>query len=243
MKDRVLGLLIAMAVPAVASAQTEALDYQGYVMGGTSSVLAPSYMSGTPIGGITLTKLSTTATFDAQVTFSGSVAQNDLLIVSYQVDVTAINGNSFAAFTNLGGGFVGDATLNSGGALCYTTSASVAGCINLTTSGGAVTGAVFNMSTEWLKAPNIQFAIGPDGDAFSYYVPPVSSNGCHGSTFYTAVYIGPANAPCAINVGNPTAGVWSVKSLNAPEIDPSSAASGLTLLLGSLLVLRGRGTT
>jgi hypothetical protein len=28
--------------------------------------------------------------------------------------------------------------------------------------------------------------------------------------------------------------------MSAPEIDPASAASGLTLLLGSLLVLRGR---
>jgi hypothetical protein len=28
--------------------------------------------------------------------------------------------------------------------------------------------------------------------------------------------------------------------MSAPEIDPTSAASGLTLLLGSLLVLRGR---
>ena len=35
------------------------------------------------------------------------------------------------------------------------------------------------------------------------------------------------------------AGVWT-SHLAAPEIDPASAASGLTLLLGSLLVLRGR---
>jgi hypothetical protein len=28
--------------------------------------------------------------------------------------------------------------------------------------------------------------------------------------------------------------------VSAPEVDPASAASGLTLLLGSLLVLRGR---
>jgi hypothetical protein len=35
------------------------------------------------------------------------------------------------------------------------------------------------------------------------------------------------------------AGVWT-SHLAAPEIDPASVASGLTLLLGSLVVLRGR---
>jgi hypothetical protein len=34
--------------------------------------------------------------------------------------------------------------------------------------------------------------------------------------------------------------VTGVGTVSAPEIDPASAASGLTLLLGSLLVLRGR---
>jgi LPXTG-motif cell wall-anchored protein len=32
-------------------------------------------------------------------------------------------------------------------------------------------------------------------------------------------------------------------SASAPEIDPASAASGLTLLAGALLVLRGRRRT
>jgi hypothetical protein len=36
-----------------------------------------------------------------------------------------------------------------------------------------------------------------------------------------------------------TAGVWSVAQ-KAPEIDPASAASGMTLLLGGLAVMRGR---
>jgi hypothetical protein len=37
---------------------------------------------------------------------------------------------------------------------------------------------------------------------------------------------------------NQVGGTWT--QVAAPEIDPASAASGLTLLLGSLLVLRGR---
>jgi hypothetical protein len=42
-----------------------------------------------------------------------------------------------------------------------------------------------------------------------------------------------------IQESNTTPGVWSVAQ-KAPEIDPASAASGLTLLLGGLAVLRGR---
>lgn len=37
-------------------------------------------------------------------------------------------------------------------------------------------------------------------------------------------------------------GLADVSSVSAPEIDPASATTGLTLLLGSLLVLRGRRT-
>ena len=36
------------------------------------------------------------------------------------------------------------------------------------------------------------------------------------------------------------AGSGAVKSVAAPEIDPASAAAGLTLLLGGIAVLRGR---
>ena len=41
-----------------------------------------------------------------------------------------------------------------------------------------------------------------------------------------------------IQESNTTPGVWSVAK--APEIDPASAANGLTLLLGGLAVMRGR---
>lgn len=33
---------------------------------------------------------------------------------------------------------------------------------------------------------------------------------------------------------------WSTTPASTPEVDPASAAAGLTLLLGSLAVLRGR---
>jgi hypothetical protein len=41
--------------------------------------------------------------------------------------------------------------------------------------------------------------------------------------------------------GNQLATIWTpINAIAAPEIDPSSAASGLTLLLGGLVVVRGR---
>ena len=44
---------------------------------------------------------------------------------------------------------------------------------------------------------------------------------------------------CGASGSNMKAGVWS-SATKAPEIDPASAASGLTLLLGGIAVLRGR---
>jgi hypothetical protein len=43
---------------------------------------------------------------------------------------------------------------------------------------------------------------------------------------------------CGVVEGSSTPGVWQAAS--APEIDPASAASGLTLLFGGLAVMRGR---
>jgi hypothetical protein len=41
-------------------------------------------------------------------------------------------------------------------------------------------------------------------------------------------------------LAGPTVASAGVVTFQAPEIDPTSAASGLTLLLGTLVVLRGR---
>lgn len=46
--------------------------------------------------------------------------------------------------------------------------------------------------------------------------------------------------PTAIQSANSTPGTWTIPQ--APEIDPASAASGLTLFFGTLVVLRGRRT-
>jgi hypothetical protein len=65
------------------------------------------------------------------------------------------------------------------------------------------------------------------------------------STTCTAFF--PAGSPrdfesfgCGSTGSNTTPGVWTSPAAKAPEIDPASAATGLTLLLGGLAVLRGR---
>lgn len=51
----------------------------------------------------------------------------------------------------------------------------------------------------------------------------------------TAMFLGAAGVAGAVAVVGPT-----TVPLSAPEIDPASALSGLTLLLGGLAVVRGR---
>jgi hypothetical protein len=50
----------------------------------------------------------------------------------------------------------------------------------------------------------------------------------------------PQSFGCGSTGSNTTPGVWTSPATKAPEIDPASAASGLTLLLGGVAVLRGR---
>jgi hypothetical protein len=59
-----------------------------------------------------------------------------------------------------------------------------------------------------------------------------------GDSYYDSYDLG--NAGFSITgLASSTAGVW-VGPIQAPEIDPASAASGLALLLGTLMVARGR---
>ena len=50
----------------------------------------------------------------------------------------------------------------------------------------------------------------------------------------------PQSFSCGSSGSNTTPGVWTSPAAKAPEIDPASAVSGLTLLLGGVAVLRGR---
>ena len=63
-------------------------------------------------------------------------------------------------------------------------------------------------------------------------------------TAYVSAPFGPSpqNFSCGSTGSNTTPGVWTGPPTRAPEIDPASAAGGLSLLLGGVAVLRGRRT-
>jgi hypothetical protein len=122
------------------------------------------------------------------------------------------------------------------------------GCIDFTTSHGAITGATIDITGANYHLPFDTLSIGPSGDSVSYLYA-TSNGGCqsvplvHGAngtgTMFT--YTGPTIRPCSVNAGSASAGTWTVTgALAAPEIDPASAAAGLTLLLGGMAVMRGR---
>ena len=52
----------------------------------------------------------------------------------------------------------------------------------------------------------------------------------------------PNSACFTLQQGNSAAGAWATSFAKAPEIDPASATTGLTLLLGGVAVLLGRRT-
>jgi hypothetical protein len=64
------------------------------------------------------------------------------------------------------------------------------------------------------------------------------------SSSCTAYFSAPPGAPqsfsCGATGSNSKAGVWTSPAARAPEIDPASVASGLTLLLGGFAVMCGR---
>ena len=102
---------------------------------------------------------------------------------------------------------------------------SVGGCIDLTTKNGQITGATIAISGSGGDVSMYTANIGPAGDSF-YYAFGEPGALCGGE--------------CILTAANKTPGTWTVATFSVPEIDPTSAASGLMLLFGSLAVVRSR---
>jgi len=237
MNLKIACLAIVVATPMVASAQETTLDYQGNIMGGTSTVVAVPFEGGPT--GVPSSPIFTTATFDASVTYSGSVAQNNLVIDSFAINLIANNGQKFELQDILPSsqGYVTNGT-----SLCGLGAMGVSGCLTLTTSGDTVTGATIDLQNPGNYHGTVaDVTIGPSGDSFSERDGYGGVFGCSGDrSVGVFTYVGSNSAsPCSMNVSDSTAGRWTVA---APEIDPASMASSLTLLLGGFLVLRGRRT-
>jgi hypothetical protein len=103
---------------------------------------------------------------------------------------------------------------------------SLGGCIDLTTKNGRITGATIAISS---GGGIVSANIGPAGDSFV-------------DSFYDAggMCLNGAAGECILTTANKTPGTWTVATSSVPEIDPTSAASGLMLLFGSLAVVRSR---
>lgn len=95
---------------------------------------------------------------------------------------------------------------------------------------GAITGWNVDLSLTIASTnspSNNTLVLGASGDAYGGFGSSPSVCGLQGGCFQM------------LGESNTTPGVWTVEH-QAPEIDPASAASGLTLLFGGLTVLRGR---
>ena len=87
-----------------------------------------------------------------------------------------------------------------------------------------------------LDVPGISFAVGPAQQVNLAYITP-------GDGAVTTGYVVAATnlaGGCTYTNCVPTTSFGTFTAIQAPEIDPASAASALSLLVGGLLVLRGR---
>jgi hypothetical protein len=226
MNIKILGLLAVglTAGPIAANAQTTTLDYQGSVMYGISTYLPFGQTQAMP-----LPSANFTGAFTASIILTGSLSANNLSLVSYDISLNGTNGTNFSlanisAFPPIIG-----VTTNFCG---------VASCIDITTSNGAITGAIIDLSSTPYHGSQVQVAIGPTGDSFSYLFATANGTCENYLPGDGSPYTGSAINPCTVSTKNIKAGVWT--ATQAPEIDSASAAGGLALLVGGVAVLRGR---
>jgi hypothetical protein len=147
---------------------------------------------------------------NVQLDVSGSLAAHDLQLLS----VFVIGSHYILDTSSLVG--------QGGPDFC-----SLGGCIDLTTKNGRITGATIAISS---GGGSVSANIGPAGDSFvdSFYDP---GDMCGNNR---------ASGECILTTANKTPGTWTVETSSVPEFDPTSAASGLMLLFGSLAVVRSR---
>lgn len=107
---------------------------------------------------------------------------------------------------------------------------STTNCIGLkpsTDGDGIYTGAGVNLLANSYHSPFTQLIIGPTGDYVTYTYGSTQGGGCQGT--------------CALTASSQVAGTWVDPPVaNAPELDSSTAAGALTLLMGALVLVRGR---
>jgi hypothetical protein len=212
MNSKDLGLLSValMAAPIAASAQTETLVYQGNVFSSAGNTVF-----GTPPPEfITPFFVSTQDSIIAEITLSSPLGQNlnNAVIVPPNVTIAVVGPDI--------------TPIEIANFTNVTNPASFPGYPSFTfsTINGAITGWSFSGALIDIGQGGFHVSVSSTSLGDSYNA---NTNG-----------LAPPNGIPGTRSGasNSTPGTWGV----APEIDPTSAGSGLTLLLGSLVVMRGR---
>jgi hypothetical protein len=232
MSTRIPALLASALLVAPLVAQAQTLNFYDSVSG-----ISTTLLSGTlgPPDVLPLVTVPFSGTITGSITLDGSESATFNFTLNEQggggPGINAVNGFSLSAgFYSCGAGsYCGDE-----------------GYIDiLTNAKGAITGAIANVNNapysynSWGTA----FMIGPTGvqGTFQGIIPGTywdcqAADLTFSPTYPNGIYTGPNIKNCNVNVSSAQSGQWSV----APEIDPTSAASGIALLLGGLAVLRGR---
>lgn len=208
----VQGILVALVVglPMTVSAQTETLDYMG-------SPFTSVNTDGNPATALANTPPENTG----EVILSSPVGDNlsgfQVTPVSWSFDANTPSGwlylNSNSPFAGQPG--------NSASFVFSTDATGMLTAWSITVDGGIFVGT----NSSWADA-----SITSWGDSFSSGL---STPLCGADSGIPA--------PCYdVSESNSAGGSWTSKVAAAPEFDPASSMSALTLLLGGLLILRGR---
>jgi hypothetical protein len=243
MNGKILGLLavVTMAGSMTATAQVTTLNFQGGEFGGLASYLPTGFVGPQDGSDPNFPTSDFTGQLIASITLDGSVKAHDLSLVSYSFGVSGydyVDGVKTSASVGLTTGPAPYINVSSQTDFCDL----LGDCIDITTSKhGRITGAVINISGSNYNSSADTISINSGGASiFNEY----EQNGtCQNQLPYGVPagtpYTGPTINPCILS-GSTQHGGWKVTTARAPEIDPASATSGLTLLLGGLAVLRGR---
>jgi hypothetical protein len=226
MKTVALVLLFSL-VAATARAQITTLEWQGGPITGSSATLLGGATG--PPGDLPLTSSPFVGQITGTLTVSGQPNGDNLALVSFDFELQG----SYGADIGLYPGPLPLTNFLTPGPneLCGD------GCIYLTVLNNSFVGATLDLSGDDYHEPQEYFGL----DSVSYLY--AGTNGTcqsagpeNGNPDGSVTYEGPTIHNCIIDAGG-SGGHWTVK---APELDETSTLSALTLLLGSLAVLRGR---
>jgi hypothetical protein len=223
--------IVLTSISASAFAQTITLDYQNNLVSGTYTSLPPGLTS-TLEYGQTFPEAAFTGSLSGFITYSTSGG-----IADAEFTLAGANGTQLvfidapSPLTDYGNGGICDSFGN---------------CTNVQSSNGSPVSATVNIADVNGRGGAIsQLNTTPGGVSLSWEWS--SSNGGCGNQFLPEnmpggdfIYNGAGIPVCSLTATSSSPGSWTVAGVSAPEIDPATAGSALTLLAGFAAMMRGR---